>query len=92
MAQIIVDMVDYKLDISSAIDYPRFFPDQNHLVAESRFGFDALKRLRKTGYIIHLAGPYHNYFGGAHGIIVNPSDGKLYGAADRRRGGAPRGY
>lgn len=89
-AQIVYGVMEYARDISTAIDYPRFFTSGSHLVLESRFPKEVVKRLHRRGYILHLAGPYHNYFGGAHGILVR--DGKLFGAADRRRGGAARGY
>jgi gamma-glutamyltranspeptidase/glutathione hydrolase len=92
MAQIVVNAVDFNLNISEAIDYPRFFPIMNHIVIESRFDKKKLKQLHKTGYEIHLAGPYNNYFGGAHGITLPPLSPKIAGAADRRRGGAARGY
>ena len=91
MAQIVAGLTVNGRDISAAIDYPRFFPSGEHLVVESRFTKPVLKHLKKNGYTLHLAGPYHNYFGGAHGITID-SDGRLSGAADKRRGGAARGY
>ncbi len=92
MAQIIVNIVDYNLDISAAIDYPRFFPVMEHIVLENRVDKKSLKYLRKAGYQIHLAGPYSTYFGGAHGIMLPPLGRQICGAADKRRGGAARGY
>jgi len=91
-AQIITDVVCYRLDISTAIDYPRFFPVRDNLVLEDRYPLETLKTLKKTGYKIYLAGPYHTYFGGAHGIVLPPLTDRLSGAADKRRGGAARGY
>jgi len=91
MAQIVTNVIVYDMDISAAIDYPRFFAIQEHLVLENRFDKKTLKKLKKKGYELHLAGPYHVYFGGAHGIVIN-SSGLLMGAADKRRGGAARGY
>jgi len=92
MAQIVVNIVDYDLDISAAIDYPRFFPIMEHIVLENRMDIKSLKYLRKAGYQIHMAGPYSTYFGGAHGITLPPLSDGLLGAADKRRGGAARGY
>lgn len=93
VAQIVANIISYDLDISSAIDYPRFFvPAPGKMWLENRMSLETLKKLKKIGYKIGPAPPYHVYFGGAHGIITNTSDGKLYGAADKRRGGAARGY
>lgn len=91
VAQIGVDILTGKMDISAAIDYPRFFPIGDQLVIETRFPKPTLVALHKLGYKIIQAGPYHYYFGGAHGIVVSPENGHLLGAADRRRGGAARG-
>lgn len=92
MAQIVVNIVDYDLDISAAIDYPRFFPIMEHIMLENRVDIKSLKYLKKAGYQIHIAGPYATYFGGAHGITLPPLSDGLLGAADKRRGGAARGY
>ena len=92
MAQIVVNATEYGMDISSAIDYPRFFPSNEHLVLENRFDAKTVKELEKIGYILHFAGPYHLYFGGAHGISIDQSTGVITGAADKRRGGAALGY
>jgi len=92
VAEILADMIDGNQDISAAIDYPRFFPIGEHLVLENRFPLETVKGLKKLGYQIHLAGPYHYYFGGAHGISVSPENGHFMGSADKRRGGAAKGY
>jgi len=91
VTEILVNIIDGGMDISAAIDYPRFFPAGEHIVLENRYPLEVMKGLHKLKYQIHLAGPYHLYFGGAHGIMVSP-DGKLLGSADKRRGGAARGY
>lgn len=102
LSQIVVNMVDYKLDVSAAIDYPRFFPIMQHnvlenrvnifMVMENRVNRKLLKYLKKSDYKIYLTGSYSTYFGGAHGIMLPPLSEKLSGAADKRRGGAARGY
>jgi len=98
MAQLVSGIFAYGQDISTATDYPRFFAvydtadRKHHLVMENRFPLQTIRRLRHLGYQTHLAGPYHHYFGGSHGIYIEPATGRLLGAADRRRGGAARGY
>ncbi len=91
-SQLITNMIDLKMDISTAIDAPRFYPTRQHLVIENRQTKKNLNYLKRYGYEIHLAPPFHHYFGGAHGIWVDYNSKKLIGAADRRRGGAARGY
>ncbi len=91
MVEIVANVEVYGMDISAAIDYPRFFPTGEHQVFENRCTKALMDSLMAIGYVLHPAGPYHNYFGGAHGIAVDTETGKLYGAADKRRGGAARG-
>ncbi len=93
LAQIVANVVMYHLDISTAIDRPRFFSGSNVIVLENRYPMETVKQLKKKGYRINLnAGPYHVYFGGAHGIYIDPETGMMSGAADKRRGGVARGY
>ena len=93
VAQISAYIIAHKMDIAAAIDQPRFFSGREHIVLETRFPEETLKELEKKGYKINLnAGPYHTYFGGAHGIVINPETGLMSGAADKRRGGAARGF
>lgn len=93
MAQIVANVVNFNMDISTAIDYPRFHASGEHLIMENRFSKDVLKKLKKHKYILHIASsPYHVYFGGAHGITIDQKSGMIYGAADKRRGGAACGY
>lgn len=92
VAQITLNVLDGRMDLNAAVDYPRFFPMGEHLVIENRFPETTLKYLQKKGYQIHLAGPYHLYFGGAHAIAVSRKDATIMGSADKRRGGAARGF
>lgn len=93
LAQIVANVVMYDQDISTAIDRPRFFSGGNVIVLENRFPMETVKQLKRKGYRINLnAGPYHVYFGGAHGIYIDPETGIMSGAADKRRGGVARGY
>jgi len=92
VTQIVVNIVDFNLDISTAIDYPRFFAVGNGIALENRYDVKTLKRLHKYGYRVQAPAPYHPYFGGAQGISLPPLSEKLCGAADKRRAGAARGY
>ena len=92
MTEIVANLLYYKKNISEAIDYPRYFAIGEHLVMENRYSLETVKSLKKTGYILHFTGPYSTYFGGAHGITLPPLSDGIEGAADKRRGGAARGY
>jgi gamma-glutamyltranspeptidase/glutathione hydrolase len=92
MVEILVNVIDFNMGITEAIDAPRFFAVREHLVMENRFPNRELKKLRKMGYILHMASPLNNYFGGAHAILIDPVDGSYHGAADPRRGGKAMGY
>ena len=44
------------------------------------------------GHKVEIHEDYDNYFGGAQGIMIDHSTGKLYGGADSRRDGVAIGY
>lgn len=92
VAQITLNVLVGGMDLNAAVDYPRFFPVGEHLVLESRVSKETMTFLHKKGYQLHLAGPYNLYFGGAHAIAISPKTGMMLGAADKRRGGAARGF
>lgn len=89
--QILMNVINFDMDIASAIDYPRIFRSNSFLDMENRYPVKSIMNLKKLDYVIRLAGAYNNYFGGAHGILVD-GEGVKTGAADKRRGGAAVGY
>ena len=88
--QIILNVLEYKMDAGAAISAPRihhqWLPDE--LRVES-WGLDALtlEELRRRGHKIQETTPWGN----ANAIVVN-ADGTLEGAADPRGEGAPKGF
>jgi gamma-glutamyltranspeptidase/glutathione hydrolase len=92
MVQILVNVIDFGMSITEAIDAPRFHPVREHLVMENRFPAEVRNELEKMGHVLHLASPLHVYFGGAHAILIDPEDGALHGGADPRRDGKAIGY
>jgi gamma-glutamyltranspeptidase / glutathione hydrolase len=88
--QIILNVLEYKMDVGAAISAPRihhqWLPDE--LRMES-WGLDALtlEELRRRGHKIQETTPWGN----ANAIVVN-ADGILEGAADPRGEGAPKGF
>jgi len=92
MAEILVNIIDFGMTVTEAIDAPRFHPVREHLVLENRFPPEVLDSLSAMGYVLHLTGPLDVYFGGAHAILVDRADGSLHGGADPRRDGKAMGY
>ena len=90
--QIIVNVIDYGMDIGAAIDAPRIHhqwrPDS---LFYERNGFPRSMQLqlRKRGYTtVQLTGEY----GRAEGILVDQQRGIYEGATDRRGHGKALGY
>lgn len=87
---VIVNVVDFDLDVQSAIDAPRihhqWLPD--HVRVEPGFAPELLDRLRALGHAV--ATPARQ--GDAHSIAVDPQSGRITGAADHRISGHAAGY
>ena len=91
---IIVDMVDFGMDVRQAVDAPRFhhpwFPDE--------VGFEGLDRPEYAATVERLKGMGHQFQskawkqGDAHSIWIDPTTGRFLGAADGRIQGRASGY
>lgn len=89
---VIMNVVDYKLDVRAAVDAPRlhhaWFPDTVRLEPGwAKVAPDLADELRDLGHT--LARP--DVQGDAHSIWIDPN-GELTGAADRRIHGKAAGY
>jgi gamma-glutamyltranspeptidase/glutathione hydrolase len=90
--QVIVNIVDYEMDIQQAIDAPRvhhqWMPDQ---IRWEPFGLnkDTRAALEKRG---HVFADKPGNMGDAEGIMIEPKTGIRLGASDPRLGGVPIGY
>ncbi len=91
VANIILGVIDFGLDIQQAVNAPRFhqqwMPDELRL---ERFGFspDTLPLLTGGGYQLTRTG----YWGDAECIAVDPRTGDRLGASDGRNGGRAIGF
>ncbi len=92
VAQAIINVIDFHMDVRTAVDAPRvhhqLLPDQ---IQVEKNGLDQLTRsvLERFG---HQVAPKDWYFGDVQLIIREP-DGTLHGASDpRREGGRALGY
>ena len=90
--QVIVDVVDFGMNIQQAVDSPRFhhqwLPDK---IAWEPFEFsrDTTDALVKMG---HIFAEKPEFIGDAHAIAVDPKTGDRLGASDPRRGGVAAGW
>jgi gamma-glutamyltranspeptidase / glutathione hydrolase len=88
---IVVSVVDYDMDIQSAVDAPRmhhqWFPEKISFEGMAKYP-ETVKQLTKMGHT--LVGIRSQ--GDAHSIWVNPKTGGFVGAADRRIHGKAAGY
>lgn len=92
LPQIIMNMVDYGMDIQSAISVPRFYCSSEKISLESRIGPGIRKDLKGMGYEIDVRRDFDIYFGGAQGVMIDGKTGIIYGGADPRREASAAGY
>lgn len=92
VAQIIINVVDFKMDLQTAISDPRIHT-ANMPTAQIEQPIDeaTVNELLGWGHKLNLRPERNAYFGGAQGIMILP-DGRLHGAADNRRLGQAFGY
>jgi gamma-glutamyltranspeptidase/glutathione hydrolase len=87
---IVVNVVDFDMDIQAAVDAPRlhhqWFPDEARFESVSQHK-EAIETLRKMGHTITGTGQ-----GDAHSIWVDPKTRAYRGAADKRIDGKAAGY
>ena len=90
VANILMGVVDYGLDIQEAVNAPRFhhqwIPD--HLKVEDRISPDTLAILRTKGHKIEV----EHLWGDGECIEVDPKTGERLGASDGRNNGKAIGY
>jgi gamma-glutamyltranspeptidase/glutathione hydrolase len=97
MVQLIVNIIDFKMNVQEAIEAPRFrsanFPDTHwpheylpgRLNVEARIPKEAIRKLKGMGYDINLFPEWTWQCGGACAIVVDAERGLLMGGADPRR-------
>jgi gamma-glutamyltranspeptidase/glutathione hydrolase len=90
--QVVLNVIDYGMDIQQAIGEPRFhhqwMPDE--IYSESlEFNADTRAALEKMGHVFRKK---LEDLGDAQGIAVNPTNGLRYGGSDPRLGGVAAGY
>ncbi|HSP06456.1 MAG TPA: gamma-glutamyltransferase, partial [Acidobacteriota bacterium] len=95
--QVIMNLVDFGMNLQEAVDAPRFhhqwMPD---VIFSDPIGIspDTRRLLEERGHKFSKEYFYDdtNYFGDVQAILIDPKAGGYYGASDTRLGGAPAGY
>ena len=87
-ARLITNLLDYGMELQSALDAPRSFFEDGKLMLERGYGDDVRSALADMGHPVDTPeGP----IGGAQAIDIRP-DGVLVGASDPRKDGCAFGF
>jgi len=92
LTQIIVNIVDHRMNVQQAITAPRIHCQGGEIAVESRVPADVRDALSAKGHEVTVKGAMDLFFGGAQAVFVDLETGTLHGAADPRRDGAAVGY
>jgi gamma-glutamyltranspeptidase/glutathione hydrolase len=93
MAMLISNLVDFDMDIQSAIMTPRVNNyESGPLKIEARIPVDVQNELLQKGHELDIKKDFDLYFGGAQGIVIDHETGVLHGGGDPRRDGKAIGY
>ena len=91
VAQVILNVLDYKMDLGEAIDEPRIFNNpQRSWEWEDGINEQAMKKLKELGYELSRGFEIvsaDDRLGDVKGILIDPWNGELYGTADSPRPG-----
>ena len=91
VANILMGVIDYGLDIQQAVNAPRFHHQwEPDVITMETVGIspDTIKLLEQRGHKVKLEG----YWSDGECIAVDPKTGELLGAPDGRNGGKAVGY
>jgi gamma-glutamyltranspeptidase/glutathione hydrolase len=90
VANILMGVVDFGVDIQEAVNAPRFhhqwLPDQ--IAVEDRLSPDTINLLRSKGYAVRVS----HFWGDGECIMIDPKTGERLGASDGRNNGKAVGY
>jgi gamma-glutamyltranspeptidase/glutathione hydrolase len=85
--QVIANVVEHRLGVADAIDFPRVHVDEPHVHCEGGFDEAELARVEAAGYDVIRWRRRNLFFGGTNAVEVL-AGGTLAAAGDARRGGA----
>lgn len=87
--QVLMNMIDFGMDVQQAGEQPRFRHFENGLALESAIGADVRKALETKGHKLTTA---FGAFGGYQAIMIDPATGALAGGSDVRKDGCAIGW
>jgi gamma-glutamyltranspeptidase/glutathione hydrolase len=86
---VLTNLLDFGMDLQSALDAARSFPDADGLWLETGYRPEIAAELQALGHrVLWADGP----FGGAQAIWIDDAEGVLIGASDPRKDGCAIGY
>lgn len=88
--QMLMNALDYGMDVQQVIDAPRFSGGLGLLLVEPGFPQDVLDMLEARGHQFALTSDPMG-LGSAHGIVVDAANGVFHGGSDPRRDSAALG-
>jgi gamma-glutamyltranspeptidase/glutathione hydrolase len=90
VANVLMGVVDFSLDIQEAVNAPRFhhqwLPDE--ILVEDRLSPDTMNVLRSKGHKLRV----EHFWGDAECIMIDLKTGERLGASDGRNNGKAVGY
>jgi gamma-glutamyltranspeptidase/glutathione hydrolase len=87
--QVVSNILDFEMDIKSAINAPRIHNEGKGTIVELENGIpqEIADKVAKSGHHVNLWKTINLFFGGVQAVGIDPKTGKLAGAGDPRRGG-----
>lgn len=92
--QVLVNLIDLKMDLQEAIDAPRFrFMTGKNVLFEDELTAPVIEKLIAMGHVRATPpGVLRSSMGGGQAIMVDPATKTLMGASDPRKDGMALGY
>jgi gamma-glutamyltranspeptidase / glutathione hydrolase len=88
-AHVVTNLVDYGMDLQSAIDQPRVFFEGEDTIVERGISAATIKGLAQRGHHVTVR---QRPWGGGQAIAIDWQRGVLIGASDGRKDGCALGY
>jgi gamma-glutamyltranspeptidase/glutathione hydrolase len=88
--QVLLNIIDFGMDVQTALDAPRFryYQVNNECAFEPGFPPSVLQELTDKGHqVVKLDDPYSQQFGGAQAIMIHPQTRALIAGSDPRKDG-----
>lgn len=86
VTQVLINLVDFEMNLEDAIQAPRMHLEKGRLSMESGFSDSAVSALEAVVEELEPWGGQNLFFGGVHAVCLSP-DGTLSGYGDARRSG-----